>query len=92
MLNAFLGKYCEIRPTIITGWNTDKFDIPYLYNRVVQLLGQEFAGLLSPIGVVKYSDYRQRFEIAGVSSLDYLALYKKFTPSLKTFIQIRFSW
>ena len=83
MLNAFLGKYCEIRPTIITGWNTDNFDIPYLYNRVYQLLGQEFAGLLSPIGVVKYSEYRQRFEIAGVSSLDYLALYKKFTPSLK---------
>ena len=83
MLNAFLGKYCEIRPTIITGWNTDNFDIPYLYNRVLQLLGQEFAGLLSPIGVVKYSDYRQRFEIAGVSCLDYLALYKKFTPSLK---------
>ena len=83
MLNAFLGKYCEIRPTIITGWNTDNFDIPYLYNRVHQLLGQEFAGLLSPIGVVKYSEYRQRFEIAGVSSLDYLALYKKFTPSLK---------
>ena len=83
MLNAFLGKYCEIRPTIITGWNTDNFDIPYLYNRILQLLGQEFAGLLSPIGVVKYSEYRQRFEIAGVSSLDYLALYKKFTPSLK---------
>ena len=83
MLNAFLGKYCEIRPTIITGWNTDNFDIPYLYNRVLQLLGQEFAGLLSPIGVVKYSDYRQRFEIAGVSCLDYLGLYKKFTPSLK---------
>ncbi len=83
MLNAFLGKYCEIRPTIITGWNTDNFDIPYLYNRILQLLGQEFAGLLSPIGIVKYSDYRQRFEIAGVSCLDYLGLYKKFTPNLK---------
>jgi len=81
MLNAFFGKYHEIRPTIITGWNIDKFDIPYLYNRTVQLLGHEIANLLSPIGVVKYSEYRQKFEISGVSSLDYLLLYKKFTPN-----------
>ena len=81
MLNAFFGKYYEIRPTIITGWNIDGFDIPYLYNRAIQLLGPEIANFLSPIGVVKYSEYRQKFEIAGVSALDYLGIYKKFTPN-----------
>ena len=29
----------EIQPTIVTGWNIDFFDIPYLYNRSVQVLG-----------------------------------------------------
>ena len=81
MLNAFFGKYYEIRPTIITGWNIDNFDVPYLYNRATQLLGQEISNMLSPIGVVKYSEYRQKFEIAGVSALDYLGIYKKFTPN-----------
>jgi DNA polymerase elongation subunit (family B) len=36
---------------------------------------------LSPVGIFRYSDYKQRFVIAGVSILDYLALYKKFNFS-----------
>ena len=39
MLNQFFQKYLEIRPTIISGWNSDFFDIPYLYNRAVRVLG-----------------------------------------------------
>ena len=35
-----IAKYLEIRPTIITGWNSDKFDIPYLYNRAQQIVGK----------------------------------------------------
>jgi len=81
LLNAFFGKYYEIRPTILTGWNIDNFDIPYLYNRATQLLGTEISNLLSPIGIVKYSEYRQKFEVAGVASLDYFGIYKKFTPN-----------
>ena len=83
LLNVFFGKYYEIRPTIITGWNTDNFDIPYLYNRATQIMGQEFSNLFSPIGIVKWSDFKSKYEIAGVSSLDYLSLYKKFTPNLR---------
>ncbi len=67
-----------MRPTIITGWNTDGFDIPYLYNRSVQILGKDIANCLSPIGEVYWNTYRHRYVIAGVSSLDYLALYKVF--------------
>ena len=79
LLYGFLDLYEQIGPTIITGWNTDNFDIPYLYNRIKQQCGPNTAGRLSPIGKIKYSQFRGRYQIAGVSSLDYLTLYKKFT-------------
>ena len=79
MLNKFFQKYLEIRPTIISGWNSEFFDIPYLYNRAVRVLGPEIANLLSPISQVIYSDYKKKHTIAGVSSLDYLQLYRQFT-------------
>ena len=79
MLNKFFQKYLEIRPTIISGWNSEFFDIPYLYNRAVRVLGPEVANLLSPISQVIYSEYKKKHTIAGVSSLDYLQLYRQFT-------------
>ncbi len=79
LLTAFLNKYTELKPTIITGWNTDFFDIPYLYRRLVSQFDSATAAQLSPIGIIEWSDYQQRFKIAGVSSLDYLQMYKKFT-------------
>ena len=79
MLNQFFQKYLEIRPTIISGWNSDFFDIPYLYNRAVRVLGPEVANLLSPISEIGYSEFTKKHRIAGVSSLDYLLLYKQFT-------------
>ena len=79
LLQRFFVKYIEIKPTIITGWNIDFFDIPYLYNRARQILGDEIANCLSPIGKIYYNTYRNRYMIAGVSCLDYLALYKNFT-------------
>jgi DNA polymerase elongation subunit (family B) len=81
LLLKFLNIYSSIAPSIITGWNTDGFDIPYLYNRLRKLFGENTANKLSPIGIVKYFEYRDRFYIAGVSSLDYLFLYRKFTMS-----------
>ena len=79
MLNKFFQKYLEIRPTIVSGWNSEFFDIPYLYNRAVRVLGPEVANLLSPISEVIYSEYKKKHTIAGVSSLDYLQLYRQFT-------------
>ena len=79
MLNKFFQKYLEIRPTIVSGWNSEFFDIPYLYNRAVRVLGANVANLLSPISQVLYSEYKKKHTIAGVSSLDYLQLYRQFT-------------
>jgi len=79
LLQRFYQKYLEINPTILSGWNIDGFDIPYLYNRTSRVLGQQFANALSPIGEVFYSEHKKRYKIAGVSCLDYLSLYKLFT-------------
>ena len=81
LLNSFFKKYIEIQPTILTGWNIEFFDVTYLYNRAQQIVGREVANLLSPIGKVQWSDFSGRYKIAGVSILDYLALYKKYTFS-----------
>ena len=81
LLNAFFKKYMEIQPTILTGWNVEFFDVNYLYNRAQQVVGKEVANVLSPIGQVQWSDFSKRYKIAGVSVLDYLALYKRFTFS-----------
>jgi DNA polymerase elongation subunit (family B) len=79
LLQRFYQKYLEINPTILSGWNIDGFDIPYLYNRTIKVLGHQFANALSPIGEVFYSEHKRRYKIAGVSCLDYLSLYKLFT-------------
>jgi DNA polymerase elongation subunit (family B) len=79
LLYGFLDLYEHINPTIITGWNSDYFDVPYLYNRIKYLCGENTAGRMSPIGKIRYSKFRNKYQIAGVSSLDYLDLYKKFT-------------
>jgi DNA polymerase elongation subunit (family B) len=81
LLTKFLHCYYEIQPTIITGWNIDFFDIPYIYNRIEIVLGTRQARTLSPIKDVIWLKHRNRYRIAGVASLDYMALYKNFTYS-----------
>jgi len=84
MLQRFFARYREINPTIISGWNTEKFDVPYLYNRACKVVGKNVASMLSPIGVVQWSDFKSKHKIAGVSHLDYLFLYRKFTYTEKS--------
>jgi len=82
LLLYFYKIYEEFAPDIITGWNIDRYDIPYLYNRTKIVLDQSFANKLSPIGIVevnKHEEAETTYKIAGVSSLDYIKLYKSFT-------------
>lgn len=79
LLTDFLQLYTDYEPSIITGWNIDFFDIPYLYNRISNILGKKQARSLSPIGVVEQNKNTRIYNIAGVSCLDYLPLYKKFS-------------
>lgn len=73
-------------PDIITGWNTEFFDIPYLINRCAKLLGEDQTKRLSPTGRVyfrdvmgKFGNQQRRYYIEGISLIDYLDIYKRFT-------------
>ena len=55
MVMAFLNKWKEVNPTIVTGWNIDYFDVTYLYNRIKVLFGERTANELSPINKVSWN-------------------------------------
>jgi DNA polymerase elongation subunit (family B) len=79
LLMHFFTKWEEIQPTIVTGWNIDNFDMVYLYNRAKRVVGETNAKRLSPIGICYFNKFLERMTIAGVSCLDYMILYKKFS-------------
>jgi DNA polymerase elongation subunit (family B) len=79
LIKEWLKYYNELQPTIITGWNSSGYDVPYLYNRLKRQKGTKIANSLSPIGVVKYNERYNEYRIAGVSHLDYMVMYKKYT-------------
>ena len=90
LLKFFLKLWQEKCPDVLTGWNTKFFDVPYLVNRMRKVLGVEEAKKLSPWNIISE---RQAFvmnrkmtvyELVGVGDLDYLELYKWYSPSGKS--------
>jgi len=86
LLLEFVNDWSMNYPDIITGWNSRFFDIPYLVNRIVKILGQKMANKLSPWGWYKENEItlfgnrkQQIFDLVGISSIDYMDAYKKFT-------------
>tara|TARA_Y100000385_G_scaffold290066_1_gene361672 strand:+ start:301 stop:2082 length:1782 start_codon:yes stop_codon:yes gene_type:complete len=53
LLIKFLKIFTDKHPDILIGYNSDYFDIPYLYYRLCNVLGKEYADMLSPLGIVK---------------------------------------
>jgi DNA polymerase elongation subunit (family B) len=84
LLNAFLDKWEQIHPTIVSGWNSNLFDMPYLFNRIRAVLGKAAGYRLSPIGIVYQNRFNKKMTIAGISCLDYIDLYKKFIGVMKS--------
>ena len=90
LCKRFLEDWKYNTPDIITGWNTRFFDIPYLVNRFVKILGEDEMKYLSPWGIVqeRKSNIKGRelisYEIYGIASLDYIELYKWFAPGGKS--------
>jgi DNA polymerase elongation subunit (family B) len=75
-------------PDIITGWNSNGFDIPYICGRIENLMGPEAVKRLSPFNMVDSKIVKQKFgkegkawTISGIELLDYLEVYKKFELS-----------
>ena len=85
LLDRFLFYWDSHHPDVVTGWNCDLYDIPYLSGRISKVLGEKYVKKLSPWGIVNESEVSitgrtyTRVDIAGVTILDYLELYKKFT-------------
>jgi DNA polymerase elongation subunit (family B) len=87
LLLAFLKFWRQIDADVVSGWNVKGFDIPYLYNRIMKVVGEEQAKALSPVNLIserKYTQFNKEqidYDLVGLSVLDYLELYKKFTYS-----------
>jgi len=85
LLKEFLAFWERNVPDIITGWNTEFFDIPYLCNRIKRVFDEDEVKRLSPWRNVFDRQVYQRgktfqiYTIDGVSALDYYDLYRKFT-------------
>tara|TARA_A200000159_G_scaffold50877_1_gene47046 strand:- start:263 stop:2758 length:2496 start_codon:yes stop_codon:yes gene_type:complete len=85
LLNSFMDWWMQNTPDVVTGWNIQLFDIPFIAKRVDRVLGEKLAKRLSPWGLVSQKEVyikgrRQIFyDIGGITQLDYLDLYKKFT-------------
>ncbi len=87
LIKEFLIFWEKHQPDVITGWNTEFFDIPYLCNRITNLCGEDEIKRLSPWRSVHSREVfqmgrkHQVYEIQGVAHLDYFDLYRKFTYS-----------
>jgi len=87
LIMKFLDLWEKLDADIVTGWNVRFFDIPYLVNRITRLFDEKMAQRMSPHRSLNYRQIQQWnrqqecYELAGVSILDYLELYRKFTYS-----------
>jgi len=89
LLYKWIEKLEEIQPDILIGYNSDYFDIPYLYYRTCNVLGKEFADRMSPIKKVTSNLTRrnnnvrgknfQEIDLKGISSLDYMRMHRKYS-------------
>ncbi len=85
LLNDFVHWWMDNTPEVVTGWNSKLYDIPYLVRRLDRVLGEKLMKRMSPWGLVTedetYISGRKHisYDIGGISQLDYLDLYKKFT-------------
>lgn len=90
LLKKFISYFQSDYPDILSGWNSEFFDIPYLVNRITVLLGEEYTKKLSPVGSIrsivfmgKFGKEQTHWHIEGVSCVDYLDIYKRFCPVLR---------
>jgi DNA polymerase elongation subunit (family B) len=86
LLTKFLIFWEKSYPEIVSGWNIETFDIPYLVKRIQKTLGENAAKMLSPWKYIRSKEIIDRrtdktqeaFEIYGVNTIDYLPFFKKY--------------
>lgn len=94
ILLKFIEHMRKDHPDIISGWNSDFFDMPYVVRRTGAVLGADYVNKLSPVDHLKnpvysrtlageYYKTKERFYIKGLSCVDYLDIYKVFSQGLR---------
>lgn len=87
LINKFITVWRskQFLPDVVTGWNVEFFDMPYIINRITRLVGPESAKRLSPWGLLSEREVEiagKTFNIpiiVGLTILDYLQLHRKFS-------------
>ena len=85
LLSSFIEYWMVDVPDVVTGWNIQFYDIPYICKRLNRVLGEKLMkrfsnwGLVSQGEVFKNGRKHTTFDIGGLTQLDYLDLYRKFT-------------
>jgi len=90
LLSKFVNYFTSDYPDILSGWNSEFFDVPYIVNRITRILGEDETKRLSPVGYIrpimftgKFGREQVHWHIEGVSCVDYLDIYKRFCPVLR---------
>ena len=90
LILQFVDYWKSDYPDIASGWNSNGFDFPYIINRFNKLFGDDFSNQLSPVNVVRsravFTDMGKEtiiWSISGISLIDYMDLYKTFSPGEK---------
>jgi len=85
LLKNFINYWMQDVPDVITGWNIQLYDIPYICKRLRRVHGEKLMKRMSPWGLCSEGEVHimgrthTTFDVGGVTQLDYLDLYKKFT-------------
>ena len=72
-------------PDVISGWNVEGFDVPYLVKRITQVLGEDKARDLSPWRklskrtIFSRGKEQEIYIPVGIQVLDYMQVYRKFS-------------
>ena len=84
MLETFLALIDDA--DVLSGWNSEGFDIPYMVNRIQRVLSRSHTRQFclwdkfpKEKKVTKYGKESQTYELQGRVHLDYLELYRKYT-------------
>ena len=85
LLSCFIDYWITNFPDILTGWNVELYDVPYICGRLERLFGEKEMKQMSPWGIVHREEMEIKgreqilYNMFGINVVDYLDLYKKFT-------------
>jgi DNA polymerase elongation subunit (family B) len=85
LLQRFIDYWDSNTPEVITGWNIQFYDVPYICRRLIRVLGERQMKRFSPWGLNSENETfingrkQIHYDVGGITQLDYLDLYKKFT-------------